>query len=264
VTATVFINATRLTSVGLGLALVAGCPLIAAASDNDHLRAVAPNPVAAVASNERVVDAEELHGLASQALERALRGRADRFRFSKPARVLSSTVIDAQGSELVAREVARAASLSSRMTVWVDVKQAGHAKRTLLVPVDVAAYRTGWVAMRDLPVGTRLSPGILREQEVDIAAGGYEPWAGDPEGLVLRSPVLAGHYLAAGQVEAAPAVSRGDVVQVVHRMGAVEVQTTANALQDGDLGKNIQVRISASQSPVLARVMAAGQVELIK
>lgn len=263
-TATRFVNATRLASAGLGLALVAGCPLMAAASDNDHLRTVASNQAAAVASTERVVDADELHGLASQALERALRGRADRFQFSKPARAMSSTVIDAQGVELVAREVAHATSLSSRMTVWVDVKKGGYARRTLLVPVDVAAYRTGWVAMRDLPVGTRLSAGILREQEVDIAAGGNEAWAGDPEGLVLRSPVLAGHYLAAGQVMAAPAVSRGDVVQVVHRMGAVEVQATASALQDGDPGRNIQVRISANQSPVLARVMAAGQVELIK
>lgn len=263
-TATHFVTLSKLAVAGVALALVAGSPRLAVASDNGHLRAVASNPAAAVSSTERVIDADELHGLASRALERALRGRADRFQFSKPARVLSSTVVDARGTELVARDIASTVSLSSRMTVWVDVKQAGHAKRTLLVPVDVAAYRTGWVAMRDLPVGTRLSPSILREQEVDIAAGGNEAWSGEPEGLVLRSPVLAGHYLAAGQVVAAPAVSRGDVVQVLHRMGAVEVQATANALQDGDLGKTIQVRISANQPPVLARVMAAGQVELIK
>lgn len=243
------------------MAFALACPLMAAAGDHD--RVAASGGAAAIASTERVVEAAELHALAARALERALQGRADRFQFSVPART-SPMVIDAQGAELVAREVSATVGLSPRMTVWIDVKQSGQVKRTLLVPVEVAAYRTGWVALRDLPVGARLSPGTLREQEVDIAAGAGEAWKGDPEGLVLRSPVLAGHYLAAGQVMTAPAVSRGDVVQVVHRLGAVEVQAIANALQDGEVGKNIQVRISASQSPVLARVTAAGQVELVK
>lgn len=243
------------------MALALAGPLMAAAGDRDHV--AAPGGAPTIASTERVVEAAELHALASRALERALQGRADRFQFTLPARS-SPMAVDVQGSELVAREVSGTVSLSSRMTVWVDVRQSGQVKRTLLVPVEVAAYRTGWVALRDLPVGARLSPGTLREQEVDIAAGGSEAWKGEPEGLVLRSPVLAGHYLAAGQVMTPPAVSRGDAVQVVHRLGAVEVQAVAKALQDGEVGKNIQVRISASQPPVLARVMAAGQVELVK
>jgi flagella basal body P-ring formation protein FlgA len=252
----------------MGLCAVVAISLAASfaavAADRGDLRAAVVGAAPTVASNERAVGADELHAIAARALERALKGRANRFEFDKADERLSFTVVDAESTELVARTIDPAVNLSPRMTVWVDVKRAGRTQKTLLVPVRVAAYRLGWVSLRDLSAGTHLSADILREQEVDIAAGGHPAWQGDPEGLVLRSPVLAGRYLVAGQAVAQAPVFRGAVVQVVHRAGGVEVQTSAHALQDGEVGQNIQVRVSANQPPLLARVTAAGQVELVK
>jgi flagella basal body P-ring formation protein FlgA len=53
-------------------------------------------------------------------------------------------------------------------------------------------------------------------------------------------------------------------VELLHRIGAVEVLAGASALQDGGVGQHVQVRVDAAQGPVLAKVLAPGRVELLK
>lgn len=150
------------------------------------------------------------------------------------------------------------------MAVWVDIRQGGQLRRSVLVPVQVRAWQKAWVAERDLAAGAKLTSDLLRVDEVDVAAGGQAAWAGEPEGRVLRSAVLAGHYLGASQIAAPRAVSRGERVELMHRLGAVQVLAGANALQDGDPGQHIQVRVDGAQGAVLARVTEPGRVELLK
>ena len=150
------------------------------------------------------------------------------------------------------------------MTVWVDVRQGSQVRRSVLVPVQVRAWQQAWVAERDLVAGARLSADLLRTDEVDVAAGGQAAWRGEPEGRVLRAGVLAGRYLGQHQVSAPHAVTRGERVELLNQLGAVQVLAAASALQDGDQGQHIQVRVDGAQGAVLARVIETGRVELLK
>lgn len=217
-----------------------------------------------LSAGERWISPAELFAAAGRALSLVLGQRADRVVLSSPRDGAHGLVVDAGPTELVARPLAADTSWSRRVSVWVDVRQAGVTRRSVLVPVQVQAWQHGWVAQRDMVAGTRLTVDQLREDEVDVAAGGQSAWRGLPDGQVLRVPVLAGHYLGQQQVMVPRAVSRGDRVELIHRLGAVQVLASASALQDGDTGQHIQVRPDSSQAAVLARVVEPGRVELLK
>ncbi|HEV8690099.1 MAG TPA: flagellar basal body P-ring formation chaperone FlgA [Ideonella sp.] len=221
----------------------------------------APPPMGA---SERWVGPTELFAAAERALAATLRTRAARIELAMPRDGLHGVVVDAGAIELVARPLASEWAWSPRMAVWVDVRQGGVVRRSVLVPVQVHAWQKGWIAERDLAAGAKLSADLLRADEVDVAAGGQAAWQGEPEGRVLRATVLAGRYLGAQQVTAPRAVTRGERVELVHQLGAVQVLAAANALQDGDQGQHIQVRVDGAQGAVLARVIEPGRVELLK
>jgi flagella basal body P-ring formation protein FlgA len=218
----------------------------------------------ALATSEQWISPAELFAAAERALASVLRPLAERVDLSMPRDGLRGVVVDAGPVELVARPLPADGLRSSRQTVWVDVRQGGTSRRSVLVPVQVHAWQNAWVAQRDMAAGTRLSVDLLRKDEVDVAAGGQAAWHGEPEGQVLRSPVLAGRYLGAQQVAVPRAVTRGERVELLHRLGAVQVMSSASALQDGDTGQHIQVRPDSSQGAVLARVIEPGRVELLK
>lgn len=218
----------------------------------------------ALAASERWVAPEELFAAAERELAQALRPRGARLEISPPLGGVRGVVVAAGPVDLVARSLTGDTTWSARMSVWVDVRQGGVTRRSVLVPVQVKAWQAGWIALRDLPAGSRLTAEQLRQGDVDVAAGGQAAWQGDLEGQQLRAPVVAGGYLAAQQVVQPPAVSRGERVELLHRMGAVEVLATANALQDADVGQRVQVRLDAAQGAVMARVVAPGRVELVR
>lgn len=217
-----------------------------------------------LASSERWISPAELFAAAAGELEISLRQRAKRVESEMPRDGARGLVVDAGPVELTARPLPPGQSLSSRVSIWVDVKQAGVSKRTVLVPVIVHAWQDGLIALRDLPAGTRLDPDHVRPAEVDIAAGGSAAWQGEAAGQLLSTRVLAGHYIGTAQITSPRAVSRGESIQLVHRLGAVEVVANARALQDGDPGQHIQVRPGNAQGPVMARVIEPGMVELMK
>lgn len=209
----------------------------------------------------RVATADDRNpaAVASEALGEALAARVARFEL-----VLRSE-FSARGfrGNLKARPVPHEIPIGRRMSVWVDEVDGARILKSTLVSFEVRAYRQGWVAAQDLVSGQRLDASMLREAEVEIAASGQMPWDGMPSGQVLRTPVLAGKYLTAAQVAGAVAVRGGDPVQVLSRIGKVEVQARAQALRDGDPGQVIQVRVAAAAGAVPARVVGAGLVELL-
>lgn len=211
-------------------------------------------PVVVVAADRGDVAAVAVDALAS-----ALAGRVHRVELTAG---LAPPVRRPMGV-LQARPIPANAAIGRRMAVWVDAVEGGRVVKSTLVPVEVHAYRPGWVAVRDVPAGQRLEPGQVRQAEVDVAVTGRMPWEGQPEGQVLRRSVLAGKYLTDSQVVAALPVHGGERVQLVSRIGEVEVLAQAEALQDGDVGHPIQVRIAAATGPVPARVVGPGRVEFL-
>lgn len=249
--------------VGVG---VAGLMVVCTAPAQNGRPWERPVPVVqqALSASEQRIGADELFAAAERSVLAVLEQRASRVELSLPREGLHGVVVAAGAVRLAARPLSPDASWGRRVSVWVDVHVDGAASRSIVVPVQVRAWQTGWVALRDMAVGTRLVADMLRQDEVDVAAGGRYAWQGSPDGQVLRSAVLVGQYLGEHQVMPPRAVARGDQVELVHRLGAVQVVASASALQDGDVGQHIQVRPSSSQAAVLARVIEPGKVELYK
>ena len=193
-----------------------------------------------------------------------LGSRADRFDVEADTATLPALNLPAGTIDVRVRPLPDDARPVSRMSLWLDLHIDGRFERSVLVTCRVKAYRMAWTANMDLAAGTRLSPQFLRRAEVDVAALGITPWRGDPAGTVLRTRLLRGDALTARSVAPALAVSRGERVLLSSRVGAVEVLTSAQALQDADVGQRIPVRVDASQGPVLATVREPGFLEIIK
>lgn len=251
-------NMTRVLRSALAIGLASG---LHAASAQNLSREVAAAPPA-VAANERWVSPTELFGVAAAALRPALESRGAKVELAPAEPHGKGIVVNARGAEIVARALPDGVPWGRRMVVWVDVRQAGVTLHSVMVPVSVQAVMPGWLASHDLPSGTRLTSSMLRQADVDVAGNGQAAWHGEPEGLVLRTPLMAGHYLVNGQAAAPYAVERGERVTLAHTLGAVEVVASALALQDGEVGQHVQVRADGAQGPVLGKVVAPGRVEL--
>lgn len=194
-----------------------------------------------------------------------LEPRAQRVEVAPHDGRLQGVVVDArQGEvELVARRLPDDTAARSRLGVWIDLVQGGVLRRSVVVPVSLQVWATGWTPLEDVPAGARLRPGMLRPLEVDIARLESPPWHGQPEGLVLRSPARAGQVLLQRQVGAPSAVSRGERVDIVHRDRLLEVRMRAVALQDGEPGQVVRVR-TQSGSQLQARVIGPGVTETVR
>lgn len=238
--------------------------LLAAATGSQFASAQARPSELVTDRSEQWICPEQLFEVARLEVATALAARVDRFETAMP-KDMRGVALDPGSVRLIARRLTSDGGIAKRMSVWVDIWQGPWLRRTVVVPVEVTAWQSGWIAKRDLPAGTRLSSEQLQASQVEISADGQPAWQGTlMEARVLRSPVLMGHYLRANQVANAQVVERGDRVEVVYRVGAVEVSSPGSALQDGGVGQHIQVRADGARGPVLARVMGAGRVELLQ
>lgn len=171
---------------------------------------------------------------------------------------------DTSGRSFIVRPGGLVPTWRRRTSLWIDVMDGGQYQKSVLVHLRLAAWHPGWVADRDLAAGTVLDGRWLHEELVDVTVAGKLPWQGALAGRVLRGPAMSGQYLLSDQVIAAPAVMRGQRIEAHHRWGGVEVLAAAQALQDGDVGQHIQVRIDGALGPVLARVTGSERVELLR
>jgi flagella basal body P-ring formation protein FlgA len=209
------------------------------------------------------VDANALTLAAMAVLEDWLRDRSDFFRLMHWNDPMESACLVGAGEVAMrARPLPEGTRLSPRMRVWVDIAVDGKPTRTVPVFFKVEAYRQVWIAQQDMAVGQPLVPDAFEHKQIDIAAEGVDPLADLPSLRRLRKPLLAGHVLAAAHVESVPTIARGDQVTLRTQHGQIAVEAQAEALQDGQPGQQVLVRIAQARSPVVARVVGAGVVEL--
>lgn len=167
--------------------------------------------------------------------------------------------------ELRVRPLPGGDSLAARQRVWVDVHVNGDFVRAVPVDFNVAAYGPALVAPQPLARGVMVAAQTLERQEASLTAPGARPAsvqlaaAGE---LRARRPLQAGAVITAGDVEAAPAVSRGEQVTLLAGEGALELETRAEALQDGHVGQAVKVRAAGGSAPVVAQVVSPGRVRL--
>jgi len=168
------------------------------------------------------------------------------------------------GESVRARRVQWAGSPARRMTVWMDIVSRAQVVRTIPVEIEVRAYVNGWEASADIRPGVAtLNEANLQRAEVDVATLGTTPWREALDGYRLRKPLLAGQILTAAHVERVSAVTRGQLVDVKASDGDLRIDGQARALQDGQVGDLIQVRLARSSAAVMGRVIGASVVEVV-
>ena len=150
----------------------------------------------------------------------------------------------------------------SRATVWIDVSVAGRFQRSVGIDYRVQAFRTAWVASEELERGQDVDATRVTQVQVDAAQLSGALWTDSPERMRMRRTVHRGEPLTMLDVELKPYVVRGERVEIFSRVGELSIEAQAEALQDGKAGQDVLVRIASSRSPVTARVLKPGLVEI--
>jgi flagellar basal body P-ring formation protein FlgA len=148
--------------------------------------------------------------------------------------------------------------------VTLRVRCDGRAPWTLFVPGQVQLYREVVTAIRPLKRDSVLTAKdvALAERDVGLLNQGYLNALPQAIGKKLTRPLQPDQILAPVHVEQAEVVHRGDQVIISARSGGINVRMPGEALSDGGLGEQINVRNTGSQRVIKARVTGPGQVEV--
>lgn len=133
----------------------------------------------------------------------------------------------------------------------------------LYVPVTLQSSRRIVVAAHDLAAGTVLDRADIRLVAPGGRSGATGGLAHDPKAVVgetLRAPVGAGTAIHLAGLAHAVRVHAGQSVTVHVRSNAIEIRTTAIALQDGRVGQSILVKNPESGHRYRVQVTAHGVV----
>ena len=148
--------------------------------------------------------------------------------------------------------------------VQVKVQCAGEQAWTKYVPAEIKIFEPVLVANHTLSRGTLLDDSHLSMQELDVSQLRRTPIF-DPEqavGKELKYSLTAGSPVALEVLQLPKVVQRGDMVQLVAETESLQVRQQAVALEDGEIGKLIDVRNTSSKLIVQAVVVAAGKVKI--
>lgn len=221
-----------------------------------------------IARRGRDVPAQDICQAASEALRAALSRPHLQVNTVAQCPEAASRVPNAGELSFRARPPVDDAWPARRIVVPVELWTDGQYVRTVVVPVKVEALGLVWVALEDLAAQQALGGDAVSTIEpvtVDLAGLRSPPLPAQTplEGLRLRRPLLRGQVLTATHVETMPIVRRGQAVTVRAQSGAISLETTGEALQDGVIGKPVLIRMgSRAGAPLLARVVGPNQVQL--
>jgi flagella basal body P-ring formation protein FlgA len=154
----------------------------------------------------------------------------------------------------------------ARVAVSVLISVDGKALRTETIWFAVKATQTAWVYGSDAPAGTPVGKLKIRQADVDVAESDGQPvkTLASLADERLKRGVHAGWPLLAGDFEPVPDVdTRSQVVVHVH-YGPIRIETLAQAMGAGEVGDTVPVLIKGAASPVLARIVGKGAVDIAR
>ncbi|MBL8020137.1 MAG: flagellar basal body P-ring formation protein FlgA [Leptospirales bacterium] len=161
---------------------------------------------------------------------------------------VSSELETSQGTGVVFRLPARAAQLSSgRRIISADLIVPDNGKdRTLMrqqVDVEIARRTRVPVAARDLRRGETIKPGDFRLVTRELTTDNERFASENPVGLRVLSDVDEGKALHSSEIQYFPTIRRGQSVTLIHQTPGIVLKCRSTALQDGEPGSRIDVRI---------------------
>ncbi|WP_090508680.1 flagellar basal body P-ring formation chaperone FlgA [Pseudomonas marincola] len=148
--------------------------------------------------------------------------------------------------------------------VTMRVRCDSTARWTVFVPGEVHLYRDVVIAQRPLKRRAVLSSADIALAERDIGSlnQGYLTSLNQALGKKLTRTLRPDQVLTPATIELAEAVRRGDQVTITASSGGIQVRMPGEALSDGAVGRQINVRNVRSSRVVKARVTGPGQVEV--
>ncbi len=209
----------------------------------------------------QLLSGQQLEDAARSALDSWLAKRSDSH-VIELVRPLDPVAVPQGRVSLDVRALPHVPTPATHVTVWIDVLVGGRFQRAVNLDYRVQAFRTGWVAAEELERGQDVDTRRLVQAPIDIARLPAPLWADSPDRTRMRRPVHAGDPLTTLDAEARPWVVRGERVEVFSHVGELSVEAQAEALQDGREGQDVLVRIASSRSPLIARVLKPGLVEI--
>ncbi|HWV10607.1 flagellar basal body P-ring formation chaperone FlgA [Pseudomonas sp. GD03944] len=148
--------------------------------------------------------------------------------------------------------------------VTLRVRCEGSAPWTVFVPGQVRLFRDVVIAARPLKRDLVLSETdvSLAERDVGLLNQGYMTALKQAVGKKMTRPLLPDQVVTPSVVQLAEVIRRGDQVVITARGSGFNVRMPGEALSDGAVGRQINVRNQRSQRVVKARVVGPGQVEV--
>lgn len=215
-----------------------------------------------VYSAGREVTADDLIQCARDALSAVLESRYRNVRLA-PVDAPVTIVLPAAHLDYRARREVLAQPLSKRIAQWVDIYADGRLYRSMPMMFEVRAETQALVANHDLAANVPLGSDTATLRVVDAAQANSPLVTADAlgEGLRARRPIAAGAPLSWRDVSARPPVERGASVTLRVSAGAVRIEERGYALDDGNLGAIVRVKLT-SGAALSARVIGSALVEV--
>ncbi|HHV62005.1 MAG TPA: flagellar basal body P-ring formation protein FlgA [Firmicutes bacterium] len=144
-------------------------------------------------------------------------------------------------------------------TVRVNVILDGKVYKSVPVVLRLNVVKEVVVATRTIIKGQVVTADAVTRELRQLSALEMDP-ATDPAavvGKVAARTIREGTLITAGAVEEPPLIKRGDIIQIVVRLGGVTVTTAGEALEDGKLKDLIRVKNLESGRQVEAVVVDA-------
>jgi flagella basal body P-ring formation protein FlgA len=234
----------RLPRLGAGLALALWLAL--------------PCPAGASEAPEAVQSLDSMRAAAEQAL---------RDHYAQPGSriVVTAEALDPRLQLAACRQPLRAIisdQAQARPRVSVPVQCPDPGGWSVRVPLQLQLYREVLVSTRALLRGDGIGAADVHAEERDVTRLGYGYIENFQQiaGRSLARPLARGTVLSPAALGGRRMVRAGDHVQLVARLGGIEVRADGLALGSGDNGARLRVRNASSGRVVDAMVSAPGVV----
>lgn len=146
----------------------------------------------------------------------------------------------------------------------VKVSCSGEQPWTKYVAAEVSLFAEVLVATENIRRGTMIESRHLRLMETNLAMLRRTPVADRNLviGMELKYPLTSGSAFSLEGLSSPMLVERGDLVQLLAESKNLKIRQQGEALQDGALGKVINVRNSSSELVIQAEVIGTGRVKV--
>lgn len=132
------------------------------------------------------------------------------------------------------------------------------------VRVELQSRRHATLLQHSLAAGAVLTAADYKQEEIwapGPCSVEKEPLL-DPDGLVVKRPMAAGAELFREDLRRAPAVHRGQSIELEAASGAARIRIPAVAEQDGEIGETVRLRSGWNGSRLTGRVTGAQKVRV--